>query len=52
MVLGPPLRIVQNTQLTSQLGTSRYVSTKYTREVVNKRMWIYESHIFDLRGKV
>ena len=32
-------------ELTSQLGAGHYVGSKYTREVMNKRLWIYESHI-------
>ena len=32
-------------ELTSQLGAGHYVGSKYTREMMNKRLWIYESHI-------
>ena len=39
------------TELTSQLGAGHYVGSKLTREVVNKRLWIYEIHIFELRIK-
>ena len=36
------------TELTSQLGAGHYVGSQLTREVVNKRLWIYEIHIFEL----
>ena len=36
------------TELTSQLGAGHYIGSKLTREVVNKRLWIYEIHIFEL----
>ena len=39
------------TELTSQLGAGHYLGSKWTREVVNKRLRIYESHIFALRIK-
>ena len=34
-------------ELTSQLGAGQCVGPKYTCEVVNKRLWIYGSHIFE-----